>query len=477
MKKYSLFLYSLIVFTGVAAYSEQLPPEWINYFRFEMTVPEGNPEIMEELHTEEEFSIFTSQQCANIAGKWRYSTNAFATCTAADETIKIPIRQTGSMIINQNGCNIGWSASGYPRTGTINGNDLSVSGQFIDVKSFQGISVTFSSNKLILNGKVDGNKIPLSGIGKASGILYYEGEAYQLTCTGQDKTTLTRPIAFFELSNTHDAKTSKIGLNIFGITKSNVHRFLMPGSLVNFDATKSAGSSGGIKYYEWGIENSIAVRLSDPVYCRIFRNAGLYNISLRVIDDEGVSDEESHNLRIKSLKKGDLIFIRTGGYETLFDLAAETYTHVGMYIGDGKVIESTKDPVPAGSGKNGKGVHITPLSRWGYPTETFATVYRVDVDQEIRDKACEFAQSKVGLPYDKKIIARQLNGNSYYCSELVWAAYYSACKMNLGRTLPTTGVHPDHIAKDQRLFFVSGHWECYPNLLHSCNPIRFPCEQ
>lgn len=288
------------------------------------------------------------------------------------------------------------------------------------------------------------------------------------------------PVASFRLSNTRDARTNRARLDIFGITKALIDRRVMPGGLVNFDATKSVGE-GGIKSYEWDFGDGTTAVLSDPVYCRKFDNSGLYDISLSVVDNQGLSDEESKNLLIMNLKKGDLIFIRTGGYETLFDLAAETYTHVGIYIGDGQVVESTKDPVPAGSGTSGTGVHITPLSRWGYPTETFATVYRVSVSQEIRDKACEFAQSKAALhlPYDKNVLAKQLNGKSYYCSELVWAAYNSASngKVNLGGTLPTTGIHPDHIASDPNTLFVSGHWECYPNLLHSCNPIVFPCEQ
>jgi uncharacterized protein YycO len=161
------------------------------------------------------------------------------------------------------------------------------------------------------------------------------------------------------------------------------------------------------------------------------------------------------------LKPGDLIFCRSPKYSTLFSLAGMDYTHVGMYIGNSQVIETTRTPPPL---SNSVGVQITPLARWFNPTETYVTIKRVNVDQGTRNQAIAFARTKLGKPYDKNVLARQLNGPGYYCSELIWASYYSASntKINLGKMAPTLGVSPDAIYGDSRLTMIGFHRENWP---------------
>jgi uncharacterized protein YycO len=154
-----------------------------------------------------------------------------------------------------------------------------------------------------------------------------------------------------------------------------------------------------------------------------------------------------------SLEAGDLIFIRTAWYSTLFDLAGHHWTHVGMYVGDQLMVEA----ILTGNDRSGgrAGVVMTPLSGWSYPSETYATLVRVMTTDSIRQKAVTFVRSKLGQDYDLgSILANEKKAHqpNYYCSELIWAAYYDASKGDID--LGNTGKHknprvsPDDIAYD-----------------------------
>jgi len=81
-------------------------------------------------------------------------------------------------------------------------------------------------------------------------------------------------------------------------------------------------------------------------------------------------------------------------------------------------------------------------------------------DEEIRDKAIGFSLTKCGLPYDMMPFISGTCGwfdavvdeGAYYCSELVWAAYYAASDGSVERANP---VSPDEIYYDGVVGVVS----------------------
>jgi uncharacterized protein YycO len=164
-----------------------------------------------------------------------------------------------------------------------------------------------------------------------------------------------------------------------------------------------------------------------------------------------------------TLKDGDLIFIRTAWWDIPFNIVLNEYTHVGMYIGGQWMIESILTENPRSNSL--AGVVVTPLSGWSYPSETFATLVRViTANDRIRENAVGFALSKLGQGYDLNVWSKSVNKPNYYCSELIWAAYYKASKgrINLGNK-KRGGVWPDDIMNDTVNTRVIGyHHEHHP---------------
>lgn len=126
--------------------------------------------------------------CSDIAGSWDGSTTARICCTIDGASSCQPVSGSATVHINQKGCNINWLTGGYPRTGTIAGNDFEVSGVFMPPSD----NVTFTTNRFTAEGTVSENTIELNGSGKASGTAYDEsGHPHRFSCTGNDNSTLT----------------------------------------------------------------------------------------------------------------------------------------------------------------------------------------------------------------------------------------------------------------------------------------------
>ncbi|WP_052696211.1 YiiX/YebB-like N1pC/P60 family cysteine hydrolase [Palaeococcus ferrophilus] len=53
-------------------------------------------------------------------------------------------------------------------------------------------------------------------------------------------------------------------------------------------------------------------------------------------------------------------------------------------------------------------------------------ILRVSASGEVKANAVQFALAQLGKPYDFALWTKQVYGSSYYCSELVWAAYIAA---------------------------------------------------
>jgi len=139
-------------------------------------------------------------------------------------------------------------------------------------------------------------------------------------------------------------------------------------------------------------------------------------------------------------------------------LVPGAWSHVGIYAGDGRVIEAASENENVGVGTE---------ADWQYPGKTWVTYMRVvNADAATRRRAVAFAQRQVdrGCPYDIRFYSKQANGGSWYCSELVWAAYLHASggKINLEHTPDRLGVYPWEIERSAEVSYIGGHYEKEP---------------
>jgi len=169
------------------------------------------------------------------------------------------------------------------------------------------------------------------------------------------------------------------------------------------------------------------------------------------------------------LEPGDLLFVRN----SLSNVIPGEWSHIGIYVGNETVVEA----LPLG-------VTYTSLSNWYYPDMTWVQVKRVSTSQTVIDKAVSFAENiaDTHASYDYKWLnpletGKQTNGNSWYCSELVWAAYLTASngtidldsgtykpKGNLGIFMNGRDpVTPSEIYDSPWLISIGEHKEYRPN--------------
>jgi hypothetical protein len=117
-------------------------------------------------------------------------------------------------------------------------------------------------------------------------------------------------------------------------------------------------------------------------------------------------------ISIDELEKGDILFLHTG----LADSFLPGYwSHIGLIVdNDGglvSVIESTTN-----------GVHL--LSLGDFIGEGRVSVAKPkNLTLQSKETIVSFAKDKINLPYDFYLIDKQIGGERYYCSELIWASY------------------------------------------------------
>jgi PKD repeat protein len=250
----------------------------------------------------------------------------------------------------------------------------------------------------------------------------------------------------------------------------------MVGGLIRFDARKSTGD---IEKYRWDFgDNEGLIETDKPTFEYIYSKEKTYKIKLEIVDKNGNTAKKKGEFTIPKLEPGDIIFCNTkgnGGWIPGF------YTHTGIYIGNGKIVESVG---PAGHGLPANGVGESDIMVWSYPTETAVAVYRPMIsDRDIQRAVKEakgFVRQKPHIIYDLAFVQKSQQPDALYCSELVWAAYSLASggeghwtlggltwidtygRINLGYMPSPLGVTPSDIADDPRLQYVAGHWEDEP---------------
>lgn len=140
---------------------------------------------------------------------------------------------------------------------------------------------------------------------------------------------------------------------------------------------------------------------------------------------------------------------------------AQGYTHAAIYVGEGDIVVAA-NPY--------QGTVRAPVGSWEYPRMTWVTCLRVtSATEEERKEAARFAEENIGRPYDLNWFSEQEDGPSWYCSELVWAAYLHATgrKVDLESGMGLFGVSPDDIYLHSDTSVVGGHYERKPDTIVS----------
>jgi hypothetical protein len=139
----------------------------------------------------------------------------------------------------------------------------------------------------------------------------------------------------------------------------------------------------------------------------------------------------------------------------------DNWTHVALYIGDDRLMVSS-NPL--------QDTMMTTLRSWMYPKMTWVTYVRVaTADDEVRNKAVEWAKERRGDPYDASWFSKNADEYSWYCSELIWAAYLHASdgRINIEHEPDSGGISPNEIYVDDDTVVIGGHYEQKPDTILS----------
>jgi len=167
----------------------------------------------------------------------------------------------------------------------------------------------------------------------------------------------------------------------------------------------------------------------------------------------GTSGSYSHPYPT-GLEPGDIVI----GHNPLTDLIIPGYwTHTGMIVG---YDSSVGEYVVIEAWDNPSEVRLVYLSDFLARYDTVA-VLRVNTSEDIKLGAVAFALQQLGKPYDWAWWTKEVYGDSYYCSELVWASYMAASNgtvdldANPGWTLTyLDGVAPQEIYDDGYTYVI-----------------------
>ena len=152
----------------------------------------------------------------------------------------------------------------------------------------------------------------------------------------------------------------------------------------------------------------------------------------------------------KDIKPGDIL--NAHGTGIIGKAIPGYWDHSGIYVGDRLIYEEDlpflvegTQAIPVSSDmykvkdavieaypedvfkiNSDKGVWISSLASWDYDSKENVELLRVNASDEIKQKAITFALNHVGDSYNLINLKKEPNKSPWYCSELVWAAYYNA---------------------------------------------------
>jgi len=156
----------------------------------------------------------------------------------------------------------------------------------------------------------------------------------------------------------------------------------------------------------------------------------------------------------EEIQVGDILLCRSPS--SAVSISGE-WTHAGIYVGNGQVVEAL--PTPGVTSRN--------ITTWDFPTKTWVVLLRVRGGDG--NRAAEFARNQVGQPYDYALWQKNMDPNSersegWYCSELVWAAYFNQ-GINIEHGPDSGVVSPTEISLDDNVAYINDHLESRPPLL------------
>ncbi len=163
--------------------------------------------------------------------------------------------------------------------------------------------------------------------------------------------------------------------------------------------------------------------------------------------------------RTDYLQPGDILLGRCAGSPVPSLHPEDSWTHAAVYVGNGQVVEAAN---PA------EKVLRRRLADWLAPRMTWVSYLRLSgADENTRRLAVSFALEQVGQPYDINWLSKQADGHSWYCSELVWAAYLYASDgaIDLSGGSNLFGITPDDLAAYPGAVVVGGHYEHRPGII------------
>lgn len=175
---------------------------------------------------------------------------------------------------------------------------------------------------------------------------------------------------------------------------------------------------------------------------------------------------DDHRELEKVLKPGDILYTRPKKIDKLHHrifysiesrIQGSPHTHVGLYAGDGKVIDAgawTKGP------DSSMAVHKVPLK--SFVNRYNFKILRVDAPKSVKKDAVDFAKEQVGktfntrgmlrlvLPFQgkagKEDRKRQAEADSFFCSELIANAYHD---VGLAKEKKLKHIMPGDIARSR----------------------------
>ncbi len=229
----------------------------------------------------------------------------------------------------------------------------------------------------------------------------------------------------------------------------------MSGGIIDFDCSPSSSADGYITNYDISFGDGRWDSSNNPIFHHIYDSPGIYDVWMTVTDNFGNMNSTVKKLDL-SLQPGDIVIRRTA-----WSNVPGFWSHCGMWVGDG-IIEAYPD------GTN-RGVHFTPFERYTYPEQTWVSVLRVKTATEAqRQAAVNFVRQEYNKnpppPYNLHILHKHTTGEDWYCSELIWAAYYVASggAVNLQVRPNDRAIIPYEIAEDNDVEFIGGHYENKP---------------
>lgn len=142
---------------------------------------------------------------------------------------------------------------------------------------------------------------------------------------------------------------------------------------------------------------------------------GLLLLNSSTITNKSLFISKGDAITLDQIEASDILFLHSGSADILIP---GYWSHIGLVIDNINnsvhVIESTTH-----------GIATLTLSEF-IGDGRVSVAKPKNIEPKNRELIIKFAKSKIGLPYNFKLLDKQIEGDSYYCSELIWASYQQA---------------------------------------------------